>query len=581
MRKLLHISLAMLLLAFGLPLTAEEVTFDLTSGYENGQNVDSIGQDGVKLTFGLGENPNGNKPKYYSKGTAVRCYIGNTLTVSASGRITGITITFTSTANSFNSVNCSVSTGILEATGTPSVWKGDTTEVVFSNSSADTNREIWYIQTVKVTLSDTPPVPDLQEVSGLAALRELEDGTRVRLTLTEENAGNIEWVDTRDGTYAYVRDNDKAVRFSNFLTDDAGWHTTAGGALIGTVDGEYHFRDGIPELTHIDTSIADSILCLDHWQDCRPITVGDLADLSGTGYRADFVAVEGVSLTTDDGEHYEMVSGSTHIAMTNRFGLSDLIPEDLTGREFNIEGILGTTDDGTTSELYCTHIKEVMPDLALSETQYTNSAIIGRYDGRMVDITVERHLVTNKWNTICLPFDIYEFSDIAGTAKLAEFTGYDAAHNTLEFSSVSDLKAGIPYLIFPTEDMTVIRIKGTDITSEMTPVDIGIYEMVGIYDPTTLYEGDRQVMFLGNDNTLYHPNVTNDLKAFRAYFRTASESPANICIDGIVSDIRTASIDETEGDQRIYNVSGQLVGTSSRGLQKGIYVSNGNKVVIK
>jgi hypothetical protein len=104
---------------------------------------------------------------------------------------------------------------------------------------------------------------------------------------------------------------------------------------------------------------------------------------------------------------------------------------------------------------------------------------------------------------------------------------------------------------------------------------------MGIYDPTTLYEGDRQVMFLGNNNILYHPNVTNDLKAFRAYFRTASETSANICIDGIVSDIRTATIDETEYDQRIYNVSGQLMGTSSRGLQKGIYVSNGNKVVIK
>ena len=565
----------MLLLAFSLPALADKtITFNLTTGFENAAAVATVEQDDVTLTFALGANPDGNKPRYYSKGTAVRCYYGNTLTISSDHlNITSITFTFSSTNNAFNSGNCSVAPGSIE-TDNPSKWKGEAKEVMFTNSSPKDEREIWYIQTIEVTVA-------YPKVSGISALRDLEDGTRVRLVLTEENAGNIEWVDTNDGTYAYVRDNDKAVRFSNFLPEDAGWHTSAGGALIGTVEGEYHINNGMPEFIHIDTSIADSILCLDHWQTCKPTTVSDLSELAGTDYRADYVAVEGVSLTTDDGEHYEMVSGDTHVAMTNRFGLSDLIPNDITDREFNIEGILGTNEDGSASELYCTHIKEVLPNLALSETLKNNTATIGNYNGREVNITVERHLVTNMWNTICLPFNIYEFSDIVGTAKLAEFTGYDATNNTLEFSSVDDLKAGLPYLIYPTEDMTVIRIKGTDISSEMTPVTQGIYEMVGIYDPTTLYEGDRQVMFLGNNNILYHPNVTNDLKAFRAYFRTASETSANICIDGIVSDIRTATIDEIESDQRIYNVSGQLMGTSSRGLQKGIYVSNGNKVVIK
>ena len=89
------------------------------------------------------------------------------------------------------------------------------------------------------------------------------------------------------------------------------------------------------------------------------------------------------------------------------------------------------------------------------------------------------------------------------------------------------------------------------------------------------------MLFLGDKNTLYHPNVTNDLKAFRAYFHTTSESAANISVDGIISDIRTATIESLDGDPRIYNVSGQLVGTSTSGLQKGVYVSNGNKVIIK
>jgi len=337
----------------------------------------------------------------------------------------------------------------------------------------------------------------------------------------------------------------------------------------------------MPEFTHIDTSIADSILCLDFWQTSAPIVISDLSVLTGTDYRADYVMVNDVSLSTDDGEHYEIVSDDIHISMTNKFGVSDIIPEDLRGRHFDIQGILGASDDGSTSVLYYTQIDEVMPELALSETLYNNTATIGEYDGRNVNITVNRQLITNTWNTICLPFDIYDFSDIVSAAKLAEFTGYDAATNTLEFSSVESLQAGRPYLVYPTEEVSSIRIIGASIINEITPVTYGTYDMVGIFDPTTLNKGDRQVLFLGDKNTLYHPNVTNDLKAFRAYFHTTSESTANISVDGIISDIRTATIESLDGDPRIYNVSGQLVGTSTNGLQKGVYVSNGNKVIIK
>ena len=269
MRKLLHISVTMLLLAFGLPLTAEVVTIDFKEGYSNSEKVTTVTQDGITLTFDKAKGQ--TAPAYYDTGTAVRVYKNNTLTISSDNlNIIEIIFTFYSN-NSFNSDNCTVNSGSLETMGNPSKWKGDSTEVVFTNSTSATEK--WYIQTIKVTLADPPPLP---EVSGIAALRDLEDGTQVRLVLTEENAGNIEWVDTNDGTYAYVRDNDKAVRFSNFLPEDAGWHTSAGGALIGAVDGEYHINNGIPEFIHVVTSLADAILCLAHRQTCDTPTDSDV-----------------------------------------------------------------------------------------------------------------------------------------------------------------------------------------------------------------------------------------------------------------------------------------------------------------
>lgn len=584
MIRLLYLSMTAFLLAIGIPLMAEEITIDLTDkGFQNAEKIETVTQDGVTLTFALGSNKNGNAPTYYTKdGASVRCYIGNTLKISANDFITKITFTFSSESYFFKSDNCSVSTGSIETTGNPSEWKGKADEVVFTNTTPNEIKDKWWIQTITLTIGEEPtPPPSLVEVDGIAALRQLSNGSRARLVLPEENAGSIEWVDTNNGTYAYVRDNDMAVRFANFLPNDAGWHTKAGGTLIGAVEGEYNFNNGMPEFTHIDTSIADSILCLDFWQTSAPIVISDLSVLTGTDYRADYVMVNDVSLSTDDGEHYEIVSDDIHISMTNKFGVSDIIPEDLRGRHFDIQGILGASDDGSTSVLYYTQIDEVMPELALSETLYNNTATIGEYDGRNVNITVNRQLTTNTWNTICLPFDIYDFSDIVSAAKLAEFTGYDAATNTLEFSSVESLQAGRPYLVYPTEEVSSIRIIGASIVNEITPVTYGTYDMVGIFDPTTLNKGDRQVLFLGDKNTLYHPNVTNDLKAFRAYFHTTSESAANISVDGIISDIRTATIESLDGDPRIYNVSGQLVGTSTNGLQKGVYVSNGNKVIIK
>ena len=219
------------------------------------------------------------------------------------------------------------------------------------------------------------------------------------------------------------------------------------------------------------------------------------------------------------------------------------------------------------------------PTIRLDEDLYTNISTIASYIGREVDVVVNRKLITGVWNTLCLPFDIANFPDIV-SSKLAKLTSFDTTTNTLEFSSVDDLEAGVPYLVFPEENVEQISISGATIDNTLNPTVCGDYEMIGIFTPTTLHEGDDSVLFLGSDNKLYYPNVTNDLKAFRAYFKTTSAQAANICIDGVASGIKIVMAGQ-EDAQRVYHIDGQFVGYDTDHLSKGVYVSGNSKIIIK
>ena len=215
---------------------AGEVTIKLSEqGYDNAEDVSTLTVDGITLTF---SKANGSySPKYYNIGNAVRIYGGNTLTVDADSHdIIQITMVFqksNSPSNSDFSVDCG--SAIIGVTTT---WTGNSSTVVFTNTASTGH---WRLQTI--TVETQVPVLPVTDVTSITALRALEDGTKARLTFGRDNPGKIEYVHEGDVITAYVRDNGMAVSFKDFLPDDAGWHTNSGGALIGSVDGEYNLNN--------------------------------------------------------------------------------------------------------------------------------------------------------------------------------------------------------------------------------------------------------------------------------------------------------------------------------------------------
>ncbi len=120
-------------------------------GYSNQEEVTTLERlSPITITFSKGTG--GNAPKYFTNGTAIRAYAGNTITIAADdASITNIVFTFGN--DDKNSIT--VSTGTFNT----NTWTGDAPEVVFTIDGTKGNRRISKISvTYQESASTTIPV---------------------------------------------------------------------------------------------------------------------------------------------------------------------------------------------------------------------------------------------------------------------------------------------------------------------------------------------------------------------------------------------------------------------------------------
>ena len=437
-----------------------------------------------------------------------------------------------------------------------------------------------------INLQKPTITPTIVTVNTFAEMKTLESGTDVFLKLAESNAGVIEYVDpvanagTTSAQNAYVRDGSGAMKFSNVLPTSRAWHTRASGALIGNILGRYTVVNGMPTFTSVEGSTAHRMLCLEGYQAITPSNVS-VSDLTGATYRADYVGLSEVTLTKSNDTYY-VTDGNNNVLVDNAFSAVTL-PETVASKRFDITGIVETTAGGD-SKLSLLDIKEVFSSLTLNEN-YSNSTVIANHDNETVNIHLTRALTPNTWNTISLPISINEVSDVLGAdVQIAEFTGYNSSSNVMEFTTVNEIEAGKPYLIYPTgETNSELVVNGIVISSNLVPVTHGNITFEPIFDPTELTGGDKTKLFLGAGNTLYYPSVTASLKAFRAYFSisTGQQTAPRFVVDGNLTDIQALTDDASEAGQQLYDLGGRAVSKKQQALPKGVYVKEGEKMIIK
>lgn len=257
----------------------------------------------------------------------------------------------------------------------------------------------------------------------------------------------------------------------------------------------------------------------------------------------------------------------------------------------NIKGCMPTTKITfkPTKRCFLDEVKVIATKSEEAEsitlTEDNNKGVISAANGKTCNVTLKRKMdADGAWYTFCVPFDI---ENIATTPlKDAEIRKYKSmTGTTMNFEPTTSLKAMHAYLVKPTSNIVNPEFKDVLVVSEGDNVTDGEYgfEFVGICNKYPLAL-DGTNLFLGANNTFYIPTPEDfTLMALRGYFvvpEGTSASKMGISIDGETTSISALNTANAISG-KVYNLNGQYVGNNVKTLQKGIYIVNGKKIIVK
>lgn len=305
-----------------------------------------------------------------------------------------------------------------------------------------------------------------------------------------------------------------------------------------------------------------------------------------------------------------------------------------------VYGILLRNDadgDGTPdTEMPSENCKQ---DIVFDETIHISDKSEKRYKENLT-MYFKRTFQPNNWNSLVLPVNLTkaQFESAFGTtAKLSEarevyqddkslVIGFKAVEETVVNGQTVYLQANKPYIIW-VDQATVTEHQGKtwtttdagDITGEIYVVnktqDGGISYT---YDETTALKPVSEPFAIGggidaswgltglqfqasydpaqslaigdygwNAGNLYHLRKAHTMKGYRCWltptWATASQSQATLSFgfgQGEVTGLETAPSADDQGELKIFNLQGQRL-SSLEGVQPGVYIVNGKKMVVK
>ena len=252
----------------------------------------------------------------------------------------------------------------------------------------------------------------------------------------------------------------------------------------------------------------------------------------------------------------------------------------------NSKSVLFTaTEQARASKITVTVKVPVAKDYTLDENSVNT---IEAYENANVTLT-RTFYKDGEWNTLCLPFAVANAKTAFDDAVLREVDTQNSKGNTIVFKEATAIEAGKPYLIkwakTPNEVCDFVNtFEGVTLVATAAPVKVNdAITFTGFYNKATADKLGASVAAIGAGNKLFKV-TSGEMKGFRAAFVLNPATPAagiKVVIDGTTTGIEDLVVDGVKANGRVYNLNGQYVGNSLNGLQPGIYIQNGKKVVVK
>ena len=212
-----------------------------------------------------------------------------------------------------------------------------------------------------------------------------------------------------------------------------------------------------------------------------------------------------------------------------------------------------------------------------------------------------------KWNTLCLPFSVADISSspLAGATikELADAT-FAGGTLTLTFADATSIEAGHAYLIKWDSGSNLgpsdLIFTGVTLTNYLCEDGISTdnsgtatVTFMGTYKKLSFDADDKSILFLGENNTLYYPQSGAAIGAQRAYFKLSGITAGDKTISGArtfvldfgdnnttgVIELKDGKMEELKFFDSWYSLDGKHL--SGKPAQKGIYINNGKKIIIK
>lgn len=210
------------------------------------------------------------------------------------------------------------------------------------------------------------------------------------------------------------------------------------------------------------------------------------------------------------------------------------------------------------------HANVVVNGTAASVELTDANAFNAPYDFTAKSVKLTRSL-QNGINSFVLPFEVS--ANEIGASKVATYNSYDLG-NVANFDTAESVVANTPFLTTDAKEASELNFTNKVIVA--TPETLGT-DFVGVYTRTNA-EGKYGIDKKGN---LHKGGADAYVNPFHAYLNV--EGVTSVAFDGSVTAINNIAADKV-ANTAVYDLSGRRVNGK---LQKGLYIMNGKKVVVK